>query len=107
MSETENRRRAEDRLTDEIVSLETRFDRHLEIYRENGIESKRVADILEKMLLRADERDIKVDTMYAQYLDEAAVDKADARRMKTIVLWGATIAATGVILALVRQVLIA
>jgi len=30
----------------EIESLEGRFDRHLEIYAENGKESKRVADAL-------------------------------------------------------------
>lgn len=90
----------------EIGSLESRFDRHLQIYAENGKESKRVADALERLLEQSDVRDIKVDAMYADYAADKVVSASDGRRMKTIVLWGATIAAAGVILALVRQVLI-
>jgi len=91
----------------EIGSLESRFDRHLQIYAENGKESKRVADALERLLEQSDVRDVKVDAMYADYAADKVVSASDGRRMKTVVLWGATIAAAGVILALVRQVVIA
>jgi len=95
----------EEKLLDEIESLEDRFDRHLEIYRNNGIESKRVADALVTLLEHSLERDAKVDTMYAKHQADSIIQESDARRMKTIVLWGATIAAAGVIIALIRQVL--
>lgn len=44
--------------------IEEKLDRHLEIYKNNGKESKRVADALEKLIVHSKERDAKVDEMY-------------------------------------------
>ena len=46
------------------IYIEEKLDRHLEIYKNNGKESKRVADALEKLIAHSQERDVKVDEMY-------------------------------------------
>jgi hypothetical protein len=51
-------------LEDELNKIEGRLDRHLEIYAQNGKESKRVADALERLIEHSKERDAKVDEMY-------------------------------------------
>ena len=51
-------------LEEELNKIEGRLDRHLEIYAENGKESKRVADALERLIEHSKERDAKVDEMY-------------------------------------------
>jgi hypothetical protein len=54
-------------MTDKISNLERRFDKHLAIYAANGKESKRVADLIEKMMEHSRERDIKLDEMYESF----------------------------------------
>ena len=51
-------------LEDELNKIEGRLDRHLEIYAQNGKESKRVADALERLIEHSKERDERVDEMY-------------------------------------------
>lgn len=77
--------------------FEGKFDRHLEIYRENGYESARVADALLVIQAHSLERDLKVDEMYKVHLDGIAVAIADKSRLQTVVLWGSSIAAIGII----------
>lgn len=56
------------RQDDEMVyDLEKRFDRHLEIYANNGKELARLAAAVEALSLRADTRDKKTDEMYTTY----------------------------------------
>jgi hypothetical protein len=51
------------------IYIEEKLDRHLEIYKNNGKESKRVADALEKLITLSQERDAKVDEMYIFFSD--------------------------------------
>lgn len=56
------------RKDDEMVEdLEKRFDRHLEIYANNGKEMARLASVIEAMQLYSTERNKKVDEMYITY----------------------------------------
>lgn len=114
MSEpTLDRRQYDNEILTEVRVLESKFDRHLEIYAANGKESKRVADALsamqhgiERMLENSNECGAKVALMFAKHMDEVAVSKADAARLKKIVLWGSVIVAGGAILAFARAVLV-
>lgn len=47
-----------------LKELDKKLDKHLEIYANNGYESKRVADALERLIAHSQERDIRVDEMY-------------------------------------------
>jgi hypothetical protein len=55
--------------------IEDKLDRHLEIYKNNGKESKRVADALEKLIAHSKERDQKVDEMYVFFSDGKVATK--------------------------------
>lgn len=95
-----------------IKALESRFTDHVQVYTENVKESKRVADALEKleasvkkMIENSVASDAKVIAMHEKFVADAAVYAADGRRMKTVVLWGATIGAFGIIAALMRTIL--
>jgi len=56
------------RKDDEMVEdLEKRFDRHLEIYANNGKEMARLAAAVERMEERANVRDEKVNEMFEVY----------------------------------------
>lgn len=92
-----------------ITDIENRLDRHLEIYSENGKESKRVADSLVKiersievMLENSESCGAKVFMMHAKFMDDSAVSRADGIRMKNIVLIGAVIASFGIIIGLLK-----
>lgn len=87
----------EEKLLNEIESLEERFDKHLEIYKNNGIESKRVADALVKLLKRSDIRDIKVDAMYLEYTESAIIAKVSKKWREDIVLWGRVLTAVAIV----------
>ena len=50
-----------------IYDLEKRFDRHLEIYANNGKEMSRLAAAVERMEERSDKRDERVDEMFEVY----------------------------------------
>lgn len=62
-------------LEHELDKIEGRLDRHLEIYAQNGKESKRVADALERLIEHSKERDAKVDEMYEVFTSTIAVSK--------------------------------
>lgn len=109
----EERRVNSERVLTEIYVLESRFDAHMKIYADNGVESKRVADALiviqcsiQTMLDNSNSCGAQVNLMYAKHLADLAVVENDNARMKRIIQWGATIAAFGIIIALVKQVLV-
>jgi len=79
-------------LDGKLDELEGRLDRHLEIYANNGKESARVANALEKMILRSNERDKKVDEMFDAYSEF----KAGKRTLKW--LFGLFMAVGGAVL---------
>lgn len=79
----------EGRLDDHIAI----YSRHVQIYADNGKESKRVADILEKMVERSVERDAKVDKMYKEHMDKEAVGDAVNRFAMLIIKVAAVLAA--------------
>jgi len=94
-----------EKLLDEIESLEDRFDRHLEIYKNNGVESKRVADALvvmqesiAGMLANSEACGLKVFEMHAKYIAEKTIEENDAGRMQRVMRWGGTISA-GIVIA--------
>ncbi len=58
------RRRKDDEL---VQDLEKRFDRHLEIYANNGKEMARLAGAVERMEERANLRDERVSEMFEVY----------------------------------------
>lgn len=57
------------------IYIEEKLDRHLEIYKNNGKESKRVADALERLIEHSKERDAKVDEMYVFFSDGKVATK--------------------------------
>lgn len=57
-------RRRDDEMVDD---LEKRFDKHLEIYANNGKEMAKMGVLVEQMLERDKVRDKKVDEMYTTY----------------------------------------
>lgn len=95
-----------------ISGMDERFDKHLEIYANNGKEAKRVADNLAKMMDRADARDAKTDEihrkteeMYQKFLEERIVAAADKKRLQNIVLYGSVGAALMGIIAFTKWLL--
>lgn len=63
-------------MVEQCKDIETKIDRHLEVYAENGKELKRLAMAVEFMAQqsekrerRAEERDRKVDEIFAAYQD--------------------------------------
>lgn len=60
----ESLRRKDDNL---VYDLEQRFDKHLEIYANNGKEMARLASAVEAMQERSEKRDVIVDEMLKVY----------------------------------------
>jgi len=97
---------------DRIEKLEESHNRHLEIYANNGYESKRVADNLSVMLedlkimhVDSKERSAKVDEMYKKFNEDRIVDAADKKRLQTIITYGGVAGAIVAIGALLRVIL--
>lgn len=77
--------------------LSDSLDRHLEIYANNGVESARVADNLEELLRHAEERDKKIDDMWADFIGEKYAKNKNRDLGKDIVLFAGVLGAIGVI----------
>lgn len=89
----------------DINRIEGKLNTHLDVYRENGKESKRVADALNVLIQHSMDRDKKVDEMYLQYINEKVVDEADIKRVKSVIMWGSLVAAFTVIGGSIRWIL--
>lgn len=101
---------------DDHISI---YSRHIEVYRENGKESKRVADILQQMQIdsalrdsksalrdhKAAERDIRSDEMYKDFMDSKATSNSISRWMSNTTKVAAFIIAIVGIVAAIKWVL--
>ena len=59
-----------------IETIDDRLDNHLQIYANNGKESKRVADNLDILISRLDSLEEKNDTVYNAYIGASWIVKA-------------------------------
>ena len=76
-----------------ITSIDDRLDKHSEIYANNGVESKRVADTLSEMFEHSLERDKRVDAMWATFEGDKYAKEKTRGLAKDIMLIAGTIGA--------------